>query len=187
MLCDPVCCTQSPCPSGRPLLTRTFLGDTQTLKGSSGSVSVGSLGPGVHKVLFEPSEHLGQVRSLILNVISLLLPSCWGFSFALGCGISFFGRIQHSPDDGCSAVCCNFEVLTGEDEHTSFYSTILFHPGLKLSIQKTKIMVSSPITPWQIDRKTIGTVRDFIFCGSKITADGDLKDACSLEEKIWPT
>ena len=51
-----VYCTQSPCPCGRLLLTHTSTGDTQTLKGRSGSVSIGS--PGVHTVLFEPSEHL---------------------------------------------------------------------------------------------------------------------------------
>ena len=45
--------------------------------------------------------------------------------------------------------------------------------GLKFSIQKTKIMASSSITPWQIDKETMETVRDFIFLGSKITADGD--------------
>ena len=45
--------------------------------------------------------------------------------------------------------------------------------GLKLNIQKTKIMASSPITSWQIDGETVKTVRDFIFGGSKITADGD--------------
>ena len=60
--------------------------------------------------------------------------------------------------------------------------------GLKLNIQKTKIMASSPITSWQIDGETVETVRDFIFLGSKITADGDysheLKDACSLEENL---
>ena len=56
-----VYCTQSPCPCGRLLLTHTSTGDTQTLKGRSGSVSVGSLGPGTHKVLFEPSTHLWQV------------------------------------------------------------------------------------------------------------------------------
>ena len=49
--------------------------------------------------------------------------------------------------------------------------------GLKLNIQKTKIMASSPITPWQIDGETMETVTDFIFLGSKITADGD----CSHE------
>ena len=51
--------------------------------------------------------------------------------------------------------------------------------GLKLSIQKTKIMASGPITSWQMDGKTVETVSDFIFWGSKITADGD----CSLEIK----
>ena len=60
--------------------------------------------------------------------------------------------------------------------------------GLKLNIQKTKIMASSPITSWQIDGETMETVTDFIFLGSKITADGDcsheIKNACSLEEKL---
>ena len=51
--------------------------------------------------------------------------------------------------------------------------------GLKLNIQKTKIIASSPITSWQIDGETVETVTDFIFLGSKITADGD----CSLEIK----
>ena len=51
--------------------------------------------------------------------------------------------------------------------------------GLKLNIQKTKIMVSGPITSWQIDGETMETVRDFIFLGAKITADGD----CSPEIK----
>ena len=53
--------------------------------------------------------------------------------------------------------------------------------GLKLSIQKIKIMVSSPITSWQIDWETVETVADFIFGGSKITADGD----CSHEIKRY--
>ena len=88
-------CTQSPCLCSRPLLTHTSAEGTQTLKGRSGPVSVGS--PQVHKDLFEPSEHLWWVWSLILNVILHLLPSCWGFSFALGRGVSFFGGIQHSP------------------------------------------------------------------------------------------
>ena len=60
--------------------------------------------------------------------------------------------------------------------------------GLKLNIQKTKIMVSGPITSWQIDGETVETVADFIFLGSKITADGDcsheIKEAYSLEGKI---
>ena len=52
-------------------------------------------------------------------------------------------------------------------------------PGLKLNIQKTKIMASGPITSWQIDGETMETVRDFIFKGSKITMDGD----CNYEIK----
>ena len=60
--------------------------------------------------------------------------------------------------------------------------------GLKLNIQKTKIMASGPTVSWQIDGETMETVTDFILEGSKITADGDcsheIKDACSLEEKL---
>ena len=52
-----VCCTQSPSSCGKPLVTHISAGDTQTLKGNSGSVSVGSVGPAMNKVLFEPSEH----------------------------------------------------------------------------------------------------------------------------------
>ena len=62
--------------------------------------------------------------------------------------------------------------------------------GLKLNIQKTKIMASSPITSWQIDGETVKTVTDFIFLGSKITADGDCTHEIkrhSLKEKLWPT
>ena len=76
------CCTQSPCPCGRPLLTSA---STQTwlrlsLCGVSGSWCA--------QALFEPSECLERVQGLIVNMISLLLPSCWGFSFGLGCGVS---------------------------------------------------------------------------------------------------
>ena len=63
--------------------------------------------------------------------------------------------------------------------------------GLKLNIQKTKIMASGPITSWEIDGETVETMSDFVFSGSKITADGDcsheIKDAYSLEGKLWPT
>ena len=65
--------------------------------------------------------------------------------------------------------------------------------GLKLTIQKMKIMASGPITSWQIGGEIVETVTDFISGGSKITADGDtaicvkLKDAYSLEEKLRPT
>ena len=60
--------------------------------------------------------------------------------------------------------------------------------GLKLNIQKTKIMASGPITSWQIDEDTVETVADFVFLVSKITADGDssheVKDTHSLEGKL---
>ena len=60
--------------------------------------------------------------------------------------------------------------------------------GLKINIQKMKIMASGPITSWQIDGETMKTVTDFLLGGSKITANGDcsmkLKDACSLEGKL---
>ena len=66
--------------------------------------------------------------------------------------------------------------------------------GLKLNIPKAKVMASGLITLWQTDGEAVETGRDFIFLGSQITADGDMKwknmkwkDTCSLEEKLWPT
>ena len=63
--------------------------------------------------------------------------------------------------------------------------------GLKLNIQKTKIMVSGPITSWEIDGETVGTVSDFIFWGSIITADGDfcheIKRCLLLRRKVMTT
>ena len=63
--------------------------------------------------------------------------------------------------------------------------------GLKLNIQKTKIMTSSPITSWQIDGETVEIVTDFIFLIQNhwrmVTEAMKLKDACSLEEKLWQT
>ena len=60
--------------------------------------------------------------------------------------------------------------------------------GLKLNVQKTKIMASGPVASWQTDGETIKTVRHFIFLGSKITTDGncghEIKNACSLEENL---
>ena len=64
--------------------------------------------------------------------------------------------------------------------------------GLKLNIQKTKIIASGPILSWQINGKTTETVRDFFFFFwspkslQMVTADMKLKDTCSLEEKLWP-
>ena len=63
--------------------------------------------------------------------------------------------------------------------------------GLHLNVQKTKIMVSGPITSWEIDGETVETVDDFFFPGSKITADGDcsheIKRHLLLGRKVWPT
>ena len=63
--------------------------------------------------------------------------------------------------------------------------------GLKLNIQKTKIMASCPIISWQINEETMETVKDFIFGAPNslqmVTAAMKLKDACCLEEKLWPT
>ena len=62
--------------------------------------------------------------------------------------------------------------------------------GLKLNIQKTKIMAYGPTTSWEIDGETVETVSDFIFWGSKITADGDFSHEIKrhfLEGKLWPT
>ena len=63
--------------------------------------------------------------------------------------------------------------------------------GLKLNIQKTKIMASGPITSWQIDGETVETVRDFVFGAPKslqiVSAAMKLKDTYSLGEKLWPT
>ena len=89
-----VCRTLRLCPCSSLLLTHTSAEDSQTqfwfsLCGVSGSC--------VHKVCLRPPSVSGRSWGLILNVISPLLPSCWGFSFALGHGVSFFGGIQHSP------------------------------------------------------------------------------------------
>ena len=141
----------------------------KTLKGRSGSVSVGSLGPGAHKVLFEPSEGLRRVWGLTLNVILPLLLSCWGFSFPLGHGVSLFGGIQHSPVDGCSAACCISGVLT-EDEHTSFDS-ILFartkHRRKIIEVDQPCLSDRGPLlhtyTRWQLEETGSCRLKGFRF------------------------
>ena len=88
----------------------------------------------------------------------------------------------------------DYTTLMGESEEEELKSLLMKvkeeseKVGLKLNIQKTKIMVSSPITSWQIDGETMETVTDCIFLGSKITADGDcsheIKRCLLLEEKL---
>ena len=114
---------RTPGPCSRPLLTHISTGDIQrqfqlSLRGFSGSWCA--------QCLFEPSKHLWWVWGLILNAILPLLPSCYllGFLFCRWMWVSLFRGIQHSAD-GRSATSCNFGILTGEDEHMSFYSTIL--------------------------------------------------------------
>ena len=81
----PICCIQSLCPCNGPPPTHTSTGDAQTQFCLS---LCGVPGSWCSQDLFEPSEHLWQEWGLILNMILPLLPSCWGFSFALGHGIS---------------------------------------------------------------------------------------------------
>ena len=85
-------------------------------------------------------------------------------------------------------------VMESEDELKSLLMKVKEESekvGLKLNIQKTKIMASGPNTWWQIDGETVETVSDFIFLGSKITADGacshEIKRRLLLGRKLWPT
>ena len=104
-----------------------------------------SLGPGAHKVLFVPSKHLLRVSALILNMTTLLLPSCCSFSFALGLWVPFSGMFQHSPVDGCSEASCDFGVLAGADKRTSFYSAIL---DCSLSVSSAHGILQARILEW---------------------------------------
>ena len=105
-------------------------------------------------------------------------------------GIKIVGRninnLRYADDTTLMAV--------SEEELKSFLIKVKEESvkvNLKLNIQKTKFMASGPITSWQIDGEKMETVRDLIFLGSKITSDGDcnneIKNSCSLGEKLWPT
>ena len=85
-------------------------------------------------------------------------------------------------------------IAESEEELESFLMKVKVESekvGLKLNIQKMKIMASGPITSWEIDRETVDTVSDFIFWGPKslqmVIAAMKLKDTYSLEGKLWPT
>ena len=85
-------------------------------------------------------------------------------------------------------------MAEGEEERKSLLMNVKEESekvGLRLNIQETKIMASGRTTSWEIDGETVETVSDFIFLGSKITADGDwsheIKDICSLEDKLRQT
>ena len=119
------CCSQSPCLHRRHSNAQKQV--WLSLHGVSGSWC--------SQDFFKPSKHLWQVWSLILNMILPIIPSCWGVSFALGHGVSFFSGIEHSSINGCLAVRCNFGVLTG-DECTSLCSAILVSQGDTCSLEK---------------------------------------------------
>ena len=100
--------------------------------------------------------------------------------------VRYINNLRHTDDTTLMAE--------SEEELKSFLMKVKEESekvGLKLNIQKSKIMASGPIISWQIDRETMETVREFIFLGSKslqmVIAVMELKDACSLEEKLWPT
>ena len=133
-------------PEPRPLWQTTAdPRHSDTVLAQSRGVS-GSWGP---QGMFEPSERLWRGRRLILNTMSPLLPSCWGFSFALGCGVSFFGGLQHSPVNGCSAVSCSFGVLTGEVDCMSFYYTILHQTQALITLSRaSRETARGPVAPW---------------------------------------
>ena len=103
------------------------------------------------------------------------------------CGIKIAGRninnLRYADDTTFMAESEELKSLLMKEESENV--------GLKLNIQKTKIMTSGPITSWQIEGETMEIARDFIFLGSQITTDADcsheIKDACFLEEKLWPT
>ena len=105
-------------------------------------------------------------------------------------GIKIAGRNLNKPQ-----ICRWHPIMAeSEEELKSLLMKVKVESekvGLKLNIQKTKIMASSPITSWEIDGETVETVSDFIFWGSKntavVTAAMKLKDAYSLEGKLWPT
>ena len=103
-----VCCPESPCPCGSPLLSCPFPGDTQTQFCLS---LYGIFGSQCAQSLFEPSGRLCQVWGLILNVIFSLLPSCWGFSFALGWVSPQSCSSTMQPLLRCLPFCWGFAAL----------------------------------------------------------------------------
>ena len=111
-----VYCTQSPWLAAGHCWPKP---SQETLKHGSSSVSVGSPGPGAHKICALWASLAGILFDSKHDFTPPTILPC--FSFILGCQVSFFGGIQRSPVDGCLAASCNFGVLV-ENESTSFYS-----------------------------------------------------------------
>ena len=130
--CPRSAAARAPCPQCRPLLIRASTGDTQSqvwlsLFGVSGSWCtqgfVWALRAFLEDMGFGSKQDFGP-PTIFLGL--LLYPWMWG---------TFFGGIQHPPGDDCSAAICNFRVLTGEDEHMSFYSAILLYASCHIRVE----------------------------------------------------
>ena len=162
------------------LLRNLYAGQEATVRTGHGTTDWFQIGKGVHQ---------GCILSFCLfNLYAEYIMRNTGLDEAQA-GIKIAGRninnLRHADD--------TILMAESEEELKSLLMKVKEESekvGLKLNIQKTKIMASdlSPITSWQIDGETLEIVSDFIFVGSKITADGDcsheIKDACPLEEKL---
>ena len=158
------------------LLRNLYVGQEATVRTEHGTTDWFQIGKGVHQ---------GCILSLCLfNLYAEYILQNAGLDEAQA-GIKIARRNINSlryADDTT--------VMTeSEEELKSFLAKEESEKfGLKLNIQKTKIMASSPITSWQRDGEKMETVRDFIFLGSKITTDGDcsheIKNTCSLKEML---
>ena len=115
------CCCHSLCPRARPPLTHASVGDSQTLMGRSVPVSCGGHCSFLLVLVYTrfclcPPSVSGGYDCTPPTILLWLLLCPWSWDI-------FFWWFQHSPVNGCSAVPCNFVVLAGEGDHTSFYST----------------------------------------------------------------
>ena len=120
-------------------------------------------------------------------------PAYWTYMQSTWC--KFLGWMKHKLESRLLGYADDTTLMAESEEELKSLLMKMKEESekadLKPNIQKNKIMASSPITSWQIDRERMETVTDFIFLGSKITADGDcsheIKATCFLEEKLWQT
>ena len=161
-------------PDHLPCLFRNlYVGQEATVRTGHGTIDWFQIGKGVHQ---------GCILSPCLFICRLHHEKLWARGSTAGIKIARrnINNLRYADDTTL--------MEESEEELKSLLMKVKEESekvGLKLNIQKTKIMASGPITSWQIDGKTVS---DFIFLGSKITADGDctmkLKDTYSLEEKL---